>query len=142
MEFGVQLLVSDFLAESLKASKNKQKRSLVLQHSFAQNPHSFYEAQLTQHYKEYAPATQPKTLLTLRYTQIYSISQQTCFWFVSEKFLHCIISGHPKTSFWKHWESKCLYIPVYLRKKFFPFKAACCLGFVKCFKMFHFNRNL
>ena len=30
--FGVYLLISDFLAESLKANKNRQKRSLILQY--------------------------------------------------------------------------------------------------------------
>ena len=85
---------------------------------FRSKSHSFYEPQLTQHYKKCTPATQPKTLLTLQFTQIYSISQQTCFWFVSENFLHCIISRHPRTSFWKQLESKYLHIPVYLRNNF------------------------
>ena len=34
--FEVYLLISDFLVESLKASKNQQKSSLILQYSFAQ----------------------------------------------------------------------------------------------------------
>ena len=33
---GVYILISDFLAESFKAKKNKQKISLILQYSFAQ----------------------------------------------------------------------------------------------------------
>ena len=55
-------LISDFLPESRKANKKKnlQKRSHVLQYSFAQKAHSFYEHQLTWHCKQYAPATQPK----------------------------------------------------------------------------------
>ena len=48
--FGVYLLFSDFLVESLKANK---KKTLILQYSFAQQPHSFYE-------QKYTPATQPK----------------------------------------------------------------------------------
>ena len=60
--FGVYLLISDFLVESLKANKTSKKTSF-------KKPHSFYEPQLTQDYKKYAPATQPKTY----------------FWLVSEK---------------------------------------------------------
>ena len=40
-------LISDFLAESLKANKIQRKRSLILLYSFAKKPHSFYEPQLT-----------------------------------------------------------------------------------------------
>ena len=49
--FGVYLLISYFLTESLKGIKNYQQRSLILQYSFAQKkkPHSFYKPQLTQH---------------------------------------------------------------------------------------------
>ena len=75
-------------------------------------PRSFYEPQLTQHYKKYTPATQPKTLLNLQ------IFQQLCFWLVSEKYLHCTICT-VHTAFSKHLESNCLYIPLYLRKKIF-----------------------
>ena len=39
--------------------------------------HSFYESQLTQHHKKYAPAT----------------------WWSQKKRLHCIISRHPRTGF-------------------------------------------
>ena len=67
--FGVYLLISGFLVEILKANKNQQKGSLILQCSFPQKTHSFYEPQLTQHYKKYNPTIQPKT----------------CFWLVTEK---------------------------------------------------------
>ena len=40
-------LISDFLAESSKANKNKKKRSHILQYSFAQKTSLIYEAQLT-----------------------------------------------------------------------------------------------
>lgn len=52
--FGVYPLISDFLAKSFKAHKNWQKRSLILQYRLAQNS---YKPQLTQHCKEYTPAT-------------------------------------------------------------------------------------
>ena len=52
----------------------------------------------------------------------------------------------PRTAFSKHWESKCLYIPVYLCKKLLSgdglnnfLQAAHCLGLAKRFKIFHFN---
>ena len=64
--FEVYLLISDFLVESLKA--NKRDRSVYNPVSL-KKPHSFYEPQLIQHYKNYISATQPKT----------------CFWLLSEK---------------------------------------------------------
>ena len=36
-----------------------------------------------------------------------------------KKHLHCTISWHPRTAFLKHFESKFLYISVYLIKKIF-----------------------
>ena len=39
---------------------------------------------------------------------------------VRRKHLHCPISRRPITAISKHWESKCLYIPVYLRRKNYP----------------------
>ena len=55
-------------------------------------------------------------------------------------------------AFWKYLETKCLYIPVNLRKMIFvtetqealiwlnnSLKAARCLDLVKCFKIFHFD---
>ena len=39
--------------------------SLILTYSFAQNPQSFYEPQLSQDYKKFIPATQPKTFFWL-----------------------------------------------------------------------------
>ena len=59
--------------------------------------HSFYEPQLTRHYKKYTPATQPKT----------------CFWLVSEKkHLHWTISRCLRTAFLEHLESECQSICV------------------------------
>ena len=60
--------MSDFLVESFQTNKNYQKRSFILQYSFAQKT-SIYEPQLTQHYKKYTPTRQ----------------QKTCFWSLSEK---------------------------------------------------------
>ena len=38
---------------------------------------------------------------------------------VQKKHFHCTISGCPETTFSKHLETKCLYIPVYFQKKIF-----------------------
>ena len=95
----------------------------------------------------------------------YGFTQNTSFpangfLFVSgKKNLHFTISWHPRAAFFKHFESKCLYISVYLLKKMFFqrrskilaggmrsgwrlsnfLRAACCLDLVKCFTIFHFN---
>ena len=77
--FGVYQLNSDFLLESLKANKNWQKNHSFYHTVSLKKLHSFYEPQLTQHYKKYTPATLPKT----------------CFWLVSEKLF---AQHHFKTS--------------------------------------------
>ena len=98
--FGVSELISDFLVEFSKPTKTSKKDHSFYNTVLLQKPHSFYEPHLTQYYKTYTPATQPKT----------------CFWLVSEeKHLHCIITRCPRTTFSKHLESKFLYIPVNLR---------------------------
>ena len=57
-----------------------------------------------------------------------------------KKHLHCTISRHPRTAFLEHFESKCQYISVYLRKKIliFSLRQLAVLGLVKCFTIFHF----
>ena len=57
------------------------------------------------------PQTQPKTFLTV---QIFSkhVSVQC-----QKKYLYCTISWHPRTTFFKHIESKCLHISIYLLNK-------------------------
>ena len=47
--------------------------------AWPKKPHSFFEPQLTQHYKKYTSSTQPKSVLTLQ------IIHQKRFWLVSEK---------------------------------------------------------
>ena len=105
-------IISDCLAESLKASKNYRKISLILQYSFAQKTSLIYEPQLIWHLKWYALETQPKAFPNLQ-----KIFQQTCFCLVSQKIfaLHRFLTA--KTAFLKHFESKCPFIAVYLRKK-------------------------
>ena len=62
--FGVYLLISDFLAETLKTKDHPFYNIISLK-----KPHSFYETPLTQHFKKCTPTTQPKTLLTLQIFQ-------------------------------------------------------------------------
>ena len=94
--FGVYLLISYFLTESLKGIKNYQQRSLILQYSFAQKKNliHFTNLNLLNTKKIYTPATKPKTLLTLQ------IFQQNCYWFVSEKKLCCTFSRHSAFTCW------------------------------------------
>ena len=96
--------------EKEKSTKTSEKDHTIW--ALLKKPHSSYEPQLTQHWKKHAPTTQPKTLLT------FQIFQQATGW-CQKKHLHWTISGRPRTAFSKHFESKCLYISVYLRKKFF-----------------------
>ena len=67
--FGGYLSISDFMVQSLKANKTSKKDHSNYNTASLKKPDSFYEPQLTQHYKKYTPATQPKL----------------CFWLVSEK---------------------------------------------------------
>ena len=70
-------LISGFLAESVKANKLAKKNDPF--YNTVTIHFSFYEPQLTQHWKQYARATQPKTFVTLQ------IFRQTCFGLASEK---------------------------------------------------------
>ena len=79
-------------------------------------PHSYYEAQLTWHWKQYAPAMQSKSFLILK------ISTRYISVWCQKKHLHCTISWRPVTTFLKYLESKRLYISVYLCKKIFVLK--------------------
>ena len=50
---------------------------------------------------------------------VYKFSSKHVSVWCQKKHLHCTISWRPRTAFLKHFESKCLYISVYLRKKIF-----------------------
>ena len=96
--------------------------------------------------------SQPKIFLT------WQIFQKRVSVWCEEKHLHCTISWHSRTLLSKHFESIFLYISG--KKISFQshskilsdwggfggrlnnfHKAACCLGLVKCFTIFHFNWN-
>ena len=106
----VFILILDFLAGSFKADKNQQKILHILQYSFAQNTH-FANLNSLDIENNMLPQTQPKTFLTV---QIFSkhVSVQC-----QKKYLYCTISWHPRTAFFKHIESKCLHISIYLLNK-------------------------
>ena len=50
---------------------------------------------------------------------LYKFSSKHVSVWCQKKHLHCTISWRPRTAFLKHFESKCLYISAYLRKKIF-----------------------
>ena len=96
--FGADILISDFLVESLKANKNYQKkRPLILQCSFSQKLHF---ANLKS--------------LTIIKSIIRHHSQKHVCDYCQKNYLHCPISAHPKVAFSKHLEIKFLYTPVNL----------------------------
>ena len=78
--------------------------SLILTYSFAQNPQSFYEPQLSQDYKKFIPATQPKTF----------------FWLVLEKKISsALYLDFQDLHSWSTWKANVLYIPINQRSKIF-----------------------
>ena len=96
-----------FYQKVSKPTKTSEKDHSFFNTASLKKPHVFYEPQLTWHWKEYAPKIQPKTSLTLQ------IFRQTCSCIVSKK------SNIYTAQFLKDFESKYLYISVYLPKKVF-----------------------
>ena len=95
---------------------------------------------------------------------VYKFSSKHVSAWCQKKHLDCTILCCPIITFLKHFESKCLYISVYLPKKILRFKrislkifylevwgvgerlnnflkAARCLSLLKCFTICHFNWN-
>ena len=108
--------ISDFLAESLNANKTSKKKSLVLQYSFALKTSLILRTSIHLTLKIICSRNTAKSRSDL------NIFQQTYFCLASEKIfaLHrflmpenCILQGL------KLFESKCLYISVYPRKRCF-----------------------
>ena len=146
-------IIPEFVAENLKANKNQQKK---ITHFIIQ----FCSRKLT--YFTNLNSFETENNMPPKHSQKTS----PVYKFRSKNFsvwchLHCTISWHSRTPFLKPFKSKCLYISVYLSKKFLFqrlmkilsggmggwgrlnnfFKEACCLGLVKCFTIFHFNWN-
>ena len=101
-------LTSDFLAESLNATKINEENHLSYSTISLKKPHSFYQPQLTRHWKINAPATQP--FLTLQ------IFQQTSGWCQKKigtaPFL-CSQELHSRSNMKEH---VCMFLYISLRK--------------------------
>ena len=52
-----------------------------------------------------------------KFFSLYKFSRKHVSGCSQKKHLHCTISRRPKAAFSKHLETKCLYVPVYLRRK-------------------------
>ena len=146
---------------SLKVNKNERKR------------YSYYNTvslkKLHTHFMNLNSLDIEKNML-LQHSQkpfwLYKFSSKHVSVWCQKKHLHCTISWRPRTAFLKHFESKCLYISVYLRKKIFVpdafqilfqkfylvggrvggrlnnfLQAAYCLDLVNCFTIFNFYWN-
>ena len=109
----INFFIPVFAAENLKANKNQRKRSLILQYSFAQKTSLILRI-----------STLLKLKITCSQNTAKKLSQFTNF--PANMFLFGVrkksISWLPGTTFLKHFESKCLYISVYLPKKMFVSK--------------------
>ena len=70
-------------------------------------PHSFYRSHLLK-LKIICLQNTAKNILSSKHVSV---------WY-HKKHLHCTISWHARTTFLKHFKSKCLYISVYFSKKF------------------------
>ena len=102
------LFIPEFVAENLKANKNQPKRSLILKYSFAQKT-SLLRSSTVLKLKIRCSQNTAKSLLSL----LNLLSLLVTVW-CQEKYLHCTISWRPRSTFLKHFKSKCLYISVYL----------------------------
>ena len=108
--------IPEFVAENLRANKNQQKDHSLYNTVSLKKPHSFYESQLFWNWKQYAPKHSQKTF------SVYKFSSKNVSVWCQKIHFHCTISWRPRTTFLKHFESKYLYISVYLSKKFFVSK--------------------
>ena len=111
--FGIYPLISDILAESLKANKNWQKDDSFYKTVSLKKPHLFYETQLTKQCKKYTPTIQVRTHSLHKFS-----SKHVSGWF-QEIPLPCTISRPPKNCVLEALRKKCLYIPANLHKIIF-----------------------
>ena len=146
-------LISDFLAESLKANKTSEKITYFIIQFRSKNLTHFTYLNSLEIEKSMLPKHSQKPFSLHKFSSKHLVG-------VRKIHLHCTISRHPRTALSKHFESKCLYISVYLRKKrFFPsggvrgrggegeegriiYLRWLPLGLVKCFTIFHFTWNV
>ena len=122
--FEVYLLISDFLAQSLKTYKNWQKDdSFYKTVSLKKKPYLFYKPQLTQHGKKYALATQSKTHSLYKFSSKYVSG-----WWGKKIKMHCTISRRPRTAF-STWKANiCIFLHISVRKFLFQRRRDLLLG--------------
>ena len=102
-------VISYFLAESLKANKNQQKRPHTLQYSFSKkNLTHFANLNSPDPENNMLPQQNEKPFW------LYKFSSKDISDWCQKKYLHSTISWRRRTAFLKHFESKCLYISIYL----------------------------
>ena len=89
------LFIPEFVAENLKANKNQPKRYFTKLNCF-----EIENKMLPKH--------------SQRAFWAYKFSSKHVTVWCQEKYLHCTISWRPRSTFLKHFKSKCLYISVYL----------------------------
>ena len=145
-----------FSSRKSQSQQNLAKRSVILQYGFTQNTSLIF---WTPSHLILIIKCSRNIIKNLSHFTNFPANEFLCV--SGKKNLHLTISLHPRAAFFKHFESKCLYISVYLLKKMFfqrrskilaggmrggwrlsnLLKAACFLDLVKCFKIFHFNWN-
>ena len=102
-------LISDFLAESLKANKNWRKRLLIWQYSFAQKTSIILLTSTHSTMIKVCSRNAAKKPLSLKK---FSKKHLVC---VKKKFfLHCTVFRYPRNAFLKCFERKSLHISIYL----------------------------
>ena len=106
--------IPEFVAKSLKANKNQPIISPILQYSFTQK--TTLILRISTLLKLKIKCSQ-NTLSQKNTFSVYKFSSKHFSVWCKKKHLHCTISWRPRTTFLKYFESKCLYISVYLSKK-------------------------
>ena len=120
-------LISDFLAESLKANKNQRKISLILQYSFSQKTSFIWW-------------TSTSSSMAMKIICSHNIAettfQQTCFCLVSGKKIAEIVKYHILTrkncdNSWNTLKANvCIFLYISVRKNFFQRSTKICWGSV------------
>ena len=121
-------LISNFLAERLKANKNYQKRSHILQYSFAQKTSLILRTSTHLTLKIVCSRNTAKNL-----SDFTNFPPNVSVWCQKKIFaLHHFLTPKNCILDLKHFESKCLYISIYVFKKNFCFRDAVMFYLVRC----------
>ena len=106
-------LISDFLPESLKANKKVAKKITNFTTVSLKKLTHFPNLNSLDVESDMLPQHSQKPF------SLYKFSSKHVTVWCQKKYLLCTISWRPGTAFLKHFESKGLYIPIYLPKKNF-----------------------